>query len=100
MGSFIKRRPRARGASGDYESEEKNYAEASANLKQSLAQLNGAPDSVVIYQLQGLIYERQKRYKEAIAVYEEFLRRFPNSTEATAVRSFIEQLKKARPDQD
>ena len=49
---------------------------------------------MVIYQLLGLIYERQKKYAEAITTYEEFLRIFPNSVEATAVRSFIVQLKK------
>jgi len=31
---------------------------------------------------------------EAIALYQEFLRIFPESVEATAVRSFITQLKK------
>ena len=49
---------------------------------------------MVIYQLLGLVYERQKKYAEAIATYEEFLSIFPNSVEATAVRSFIVQLKK------
>ncbi len=42
----------------------------------------------------GLVYERQKKFADAIATYEEFLRIFPNSNEATAVRSFIVQLKK------
>jgi len=47
--------------------------------------------------LLGLIYERQQKAKDAIAVYEEFLRLFPNSVEATAVQSFIVQLKKDNP---
>ena len=76
------------------------YNEATKNLKVALKQLSGAPDTVIIYQLLGLVYERQKNYKEAIATYEEFLRIFPNSVEATAVRSFITQLKKEQTPQD
>ena len=49
---------------------------------------------MVIYQLLGLVFERQKKYADAISLYEEFLRLFPDSTDATAVRSFIVQLRK------
>lgn len=70
------------------------YNEAARNLAIAVKQLSGAPDATVIMQLLGLIYEEQKRYKEAIAVYEEFLRLFPDSVEAEAVRSFIVQIKK------
>lgn len=94
LGLFYKEKAEGAGASGDFANEDLNYDEAAKNLKSSLKQLSGAPDTVVIYQLLGLIYERQKKYKEAIAVYEEFLRLFPNSNDATAVRSFIVQLKK------
>jgi tetratricopeptide (TPR) repeat protein len=66
-------------------------------LKIAIKQLSGAPDSIVIYQLLGLVYERQKKVDDAIAIYEEFLRLFPNSAEATAVQSFIVQLKKGTP---
>ena len=70
------------------------YSEAAKNLAVAAKQLSGAPDAMVIMQLLGLIYERQKKYKEAIALYEEFLRLFPDSAEAEAVRSFIVQIKK------
>jgi len=60
----------------------------------AVKQLSGAPDAAVIYQLVGMIYEQQKRYKEAIALYEDFLKTFPDSPEAEAVRSFIVQIKK------
>jgi regulator of sirC expression with transglutaminase-like and TPR domain len=50
----------------------------------------------VVYQLLGLIFERQKKYDEAIGLYEEFLRLFPDKPEVTAIRSFIEQIKKQR----
>ncbi len=94
LGLYYKGKAEAAGASGEYEDEETNFAEAAKNLRMSLKQLSGAPDTVVIYQLLGLIYERQKKYAEAIATYEEFLRIFPESNDATAVRSFIVQLKK------
>lgn len=100
LGLLYKEKAEGAGGSGDFENETANYAEASRNLKIALKQLSGAPDTVVIYQLLGLIYERQKKYAEAIATYEEFLRIFPVSSEATAVRSFIVQLKKDRNPQD
>ncbi|HLA96327.1 MAG TPA: hypothetical protein VK612_11450, partial [Pyrinomonadaceae bacterium] len=68
--------------------------EAAKNLAIAVKQLAGAPDGIVIYQLLGLIYERQDRLKDAIIVYEEFLQVFPDSSESEAVRSFIVQLKK------
>ncbi len=85
---------KAEGSGGDFENENASYTESAKNLRASLKQLSGAPDAIVIYQLLGLIYERQKKYTDAIATYEEFLRIFPNSVEASAVRSFIVQLKK------
>lgn len=94
LGLYYKEKAESAGASGDYDKEDLNFAEASKNLRVSLKQLSGAPDTVVIYQLLGLLYERQKKYAEAIAIYEEFLRIFPTSSEATAVRSFIVQIRK------
>jgi len=94
LGLLYKEKAEGSGGSGDIENEEINYTEAAKNLRSCLKQLSGAPDAIVIYQLLGLVYERQKKHAEAIAVYEEFLRFFPNSAEATAVRSFIVQLKK------
>jgi hypothetical protein len=40
-----------------------------------------------------------KKYENAIAVYEEFLRTFPDTSEASVVRSFIVQLKKQMSEQ-
>lgn len=94
LGLLYKEKAEGFAGSGDFENEDLNYAESSKNLKTALKQLSGAPDTIVIYQLLGLIYERQKKYADAIATYEEFLRIFPASSEATAVRSFIVQLKK------
>lgn len=94
LGLLYKEKAELAGNSGDFDGENANYTESSRYLKLALKQLSGAPDAVVIYQLLGLIYERQKRPADAIALYEEFLRIFPDTAEATAVRSFIVQLKK------
>ena len=48
----------------------------------------------MLYQLLGLVYERQKKFDEAIAVYNEFLRLFPNSNDAPTIQSFIDQIRK------
>jgi tetratricopeptide (TPR) repeat protein len=84
-------------AEGLVESEQQQtaaYTEAAKNLMTAVKQLSGAPDAAVIYQLVGMVYEEQKRFKEAIALYEDFLKTFPESPEAEAVRSFIVQIKK------
>jgi len=97
LGLLYKEKAEAAGGSGDYDVESAAYAEAAKNLRMSVKQLSGAPDAMVIYQLLGLVYERQKKPADAIAIYEEFLRIFPDANEASAVRSFITQLKKDHP---
>lgn len=94
LGLLYKEKAEGAGGSGDFDNEEVNYAESTKNLKIALKQLSGAPDAIIIYQLLGLIYERQKKPADAISVYEEFLRFFPDTVEAEAIRSFIVQLKK------
>jgi tetratricopeptide (TPR) repeat protein len=97
LGILYKERAEGEAGTGDFDGESENYTEAAKDLKMAIKQLSGAPDSIVIYQLLGLIYERQKKVDEAIALYEEFLDLYPESVEATAVRSFIVQLKKGTP---
>ena len=94
LGLLYKDRAENAGGSGDYEQEAANYNEAAKYLGVAIKQLGSAPDAVVVYQLLGLIYEKQKKYKEAIALYEDFLRLFPDVSEAAAVQSFIVQIKK------
>lgn len=94
LGLLYKDKAEGAGGQGNFADETANYDEAAKNLKIALKQLSGAPDSVVLYQLLGLVYERQKKFDEAIAVYQEFLRLFPNSNEAPTVQSFIDQIKK------
>ncbi|MEO6049819.1 MAG: tetratricopeptide repeat protein [Pyrinomonadaceae bacterium] len=100
LGLLYKEKAEGFGGSGDFNNENISYSEAAKNLKAAVKQLSGAPDAIIIYQLLGLVYERQKKYTDAIALYEEFLRVFPDSVEATAVRSFIVQLKKDMVSQD
>ena len=90
----------AAGADGDTIGEEKNYVEAAKNFAIAVRQLGTGIDAPTIYQLLGLVYEKQKKYKEAIALYQTFLRLFPDSPEATAVESFIVQLKKQIAEQN
>ena len=99
LGLLYKEKAEGFGAEGDFESEAANYQLAIASFKKAVAQLSGAPDAITIYQFIGLAYEKMKKYKEAIAAYEEFLRVFPDANEATAVRSFIVQLKKQMSEQ-
>jgi tetratricopeptide (TPR) repeat protein len=99
LGLLFKDRAENAGGSGDFPGEEANYAEAAKYLAVAAKQLGSAPDGIVVYQLLGLIYERQKKFKEAIALYEEFLRIFPDAVEAEAVRSFIVQIKKQMAEQ-
>ena len=94
LGLLYKEKAEAFGSGGDYESEAANYALAVQYFKKAIAQLSGAPDAVTLYQFLGLAYEKMKKYDEAVAVYEEFLKLFPDSSESEAVRSFIVQLKK------
>jgi tetratricopeptide (TPR) repeat protein len=94
LGLLYKEKAEAAAGSGAFDAESEYYTEATKYLKTALKQLAGAPDASVIYQFLGLILENQKLYAEAIDLYEEFLKIFPNSPDATAVRSFIVQLKK------
>jgi tetratricopeptide (TPR) repeat protein len=99
LGLFYREKAEGFGASGDFDNEKQYYILAAAEMKKAIAQLSGAPDAITIYQLLGDSYERVKMYKEAIAVYEEFLRIFPDVNEVTAVQSFITQIKKQMSEQ-
>lgn len=52
----------------------------------------------IIYQLLGAAYEKGGNNREAIAAYENYLRLAPNGSQATALRSIVEQLKLQQPD--
>jgi tetratricopeptide (TPR) repeat protein len=96
LGLLYKEKAEAAGAAGDFDGEAANYSEAASDLSAAIKQLAGAPDAVIIYQLLGLVYEKQKKFDDAIRVYNEFLQRFPDSNDAPTVRSFIEQIRKQK----
>ncbi|MEP7076099.1 MAG: tetratricopeptide repeat protein [Acidobacteriota bacterium] len=94
LGLLYKERGDGYGGQGDTSKQATAYLEAAKDLRMGLKQLSGAPDTSVLYQLLGLVLEQQKKYAEAIALYQEFLRFYPDSSDAAAVQSFIVQLKK------
>ncbi len=94
LGLLYKEKAEGFGSEGDYARETANYLEAAKNLSLTIKQLSGAPDSVVLYQMLGLVYEQQKKPDAAIGVYQEFLKFFPGHPEAEAFQSFIDQLRK------
>lgn len=51
----------------------------------------------IIYQLLGAAQERAGNIREAIVAYENYLRLAPNGSQATAVRSIVDQLKSQQP---
>lgn len=87
------------GGEGDFQNEEASYKESVKYFAPAVKQLSGAPDAIIIYQLYGLAYEKMHDYPAAIKVYEDFLKTFPDTSEAGAVRSFIVQLKKQMADE-
>ena len=94
LGLLYKDRAEGFGAASDFEAEKQNYLLAATELKKAVPQLAGAPDVIIIFQQVGDCYEKAKMYTEAIKVYEEFLRNFPDANEAETFRSFIVQLQK------
>jgi tetratricopeptide (TPR) repeat protein len=94
LGLLYKDQADAFNAAADFENANARYELAAAELRRSLTQLAGAPDAKDLYQLLGDLYYKAKKYREAIKVYEEFLSVFPDSSEATTMRSLIVQTTK------
>ena len=62
------------------------------NTRKALEQLSDSEP--VIYQLLGAVYEKQQKYKDAVAAYEKYLQLAPNGSLAPALRSIIDQLRR------
>jgi tetratricopeptide (TPR) repeat protein len=77
---------------GDFDLETETYQLAADELKIAISQLSGAEP--MFYEILGSIYEKMKKFKDAIAVYEEFIKLFPESNEAASYKSYIVQAKK------
>jgi tetratricopeptide (TPR) repeat protein len=72
--------------------EKGQYAESIAEFRKGIDQLSDSEP--LIYSLLGAAYERIQKYKEAVAAYEKYLELAPNGSQASALRSMINQLKK------
>jgi tetratricopeptide (TPR) repeat protein len=99
LGMLYQERADAALADGDVLAAELHYAEAAKYFAAAIKQLGISPDASVVYQLHGRILEQQRKYKDAIALYRQFLKVFPDSIDATAIESFITQLQKQLAEQ-
>ena len=88
--------PEAHTGLGIIYKEQEKYDEAIKEFKAAISQLFDTEP--VLYQLLGELYEKMRNYKEAIKIYEQYLKAAPNSPDATAIRSVMEQLKKEQPE--
>jgi tetratricopeptide (TPR) repeat protein len=79
-------------SNGDFDLEAETYQLATDELKIAITQLSGTEPT--FYEILGSIYEKMKKFKEAIAVYEDFIRTFPESNEVPSYRSYIVQVRK------
>ena len=68
------------------------YDEAISEFRKAIDQLSDSEP--VIYQLLGAAYEKQQKFKEAVAAYEKYLALAPNGSLAPAIRSIIDQLRR------
>jgi tetratricopeptide (TPR) repeat protein len=94
LGLLYKEKAGGFAAEGDFDNEKEYYLMAARELRKAVTQLAGAPDAITIYQFLGDCYEKAGMPQEAIKIYEEVLKNFPDINEATMFRSFIVQLKK------
>jgi tetratricopeptide (TPR) repeat protein len=99
LGLLYKEKAESFGTDGDFDSEKEYYLLAAGELRKAASQLAGSPDAVTVYQLLGDSYERAKMYREAIKVYEEYIKNFPETDEVVTFRSFIVQLEKRMKEQ-
>lgn len=81
------------GSAYETENERRFQTLGAQRLNEAIVQLHGAPDAIPLYQMLGRALEMQGKPREAIGLYESFLEVFGDTPDATAVRSFIEQLK-------
>ncbi len=80
------------GNAGNLEEETELYEQSITHFQKAIEQLSATEP--VVYFLLGEIYEKRKNFPEAIKLYEKFIKDFPDSSERTAVESFIVQIKK------
>jgi tetratricopeptide (TPR) repeat protein len=75
-----------------------DYVGATTEFRAAIAQLSDTEP--VLYQLLGEAYEKQEKYKDAVAAYEKYLQLAPTGKLAPAIQSIIDQLRKQAAEQD
>jgi tetratricopeptide (TPR) repeat protein len=88
--------PEAHVGVGRIYEEQGQYQLAAREFQIAIDQLSDTEP--IIYQMLGAAYEKGGNNREAIAAYENYLRLAPNGSQATAVKSIVEQLKLDRPE--
>lgn len=99
LGMLYQERADAALGNGEVLASEAAYAEAAKYFSAAIKQLGISPDAGTVYQLMGRILEQQRKYTEAIALYQQFLKMSPAAIEAPAIQSFITQLQKQLDEQ-
>jgi tetratricopeptide (TPR) repeat protein len=89
---ILKDEAEAAAADADFDLEKLYYTDAAAAFQKAIDQLSATEP--IVYLLLGQIYEKTGEKQKAIAVYQRFLKDFPNDGERSAVESFIVQLRK------
>lgn len=87
--------PEAHVGVGRVYEEKGQYELAAREFQIAVNQL--ADTEPIIYQLLGAAHEKAGNPREAIVAYENYLRLAPNGSQASAVRSIVEQLKSQQP---
>ena len=88
--------PEAHVGVGRIYEEQGQYQLAAREFQIAIDQLSDTEP--IIYQMLGAAYEKGGNNRDAIAAYENYLRLAPNGSQATAVKSIVEQLKLDRPE--
>jgi Flp pilus assembly protein TadD len=78
--------------------EQSRHEEAVAAFRRAISQLSDTEP--VLYELLGRNLERLERWKEAADAYDKYLALAPEGSNATAVRSIVEQLRRQAAEQE
>lgn len=90
--------PEAHTGAGLAHEDKGRHEEAVASFRRAAAQLSDTEP--VLYELLGRNYERLERWKEAADAYDKYLQLAPEGSQASAIRSIIEQLRRQAAEQE
>jgi tetratricopeptide (TPR) repeat protein len=90
--------PEAHTGTGIILEEQGDHEGAVAAFRRAIAQL--ADTEPILYELLGRNLEKLERWKEAVAAYEKYLELAPDTGQASAIRSIIDQLRQQAAEQE